>query len=1137
RIYAARVDGDGRVLDPSGLALSGTAMGRQPRVAFDGTFYLVTWLDSPSRVRATRVATTGQVMDPPFRVYDSPQVQSVYAVAGDVFGFLVVWLTPTGGGDQDMMGCRLSGGGTPMGPCPFRIHGPVGSTSGPAVASTGSSFLVVWDGGGDIHGATVSATGTVSPRFPVTSAAGSQVGPDVAGSGSGAFVVWTDSSAQAINGTRVSPEGARLDATDLVLAPPGTTFLWPQAGYDGRDYMVIWRDTRTPARYQVRAARVTPQGTVVNPDGVELGAAGNTQEGFGPASIAGGGGRALAVWEAMGATTQQDIVGTRVGQVTAALDVPPRFISTVGVGQSWPDVAFDGRNYLVAWSDSRADGNGDIYATRVDPTGRVLDPAGIAVATAQAAGAYQWTPKVASSASGFLVTWSEYRDSSARTQVYATLVGGDGRVARPGGLSLVPNANSQEDSSVASDGTNFLVAWRELVRAADGSLQDDFIRSVLVSGASGAPTAVRTLANPSLSVMHPEVAFSGSNYLVVWVDFRGGPSPIHANRVDRAGDVLDGTTGFSTGVPAYSTYADLSLAAGPEGFLLAFYARNWDARRGIFMSRLGSNGRAVASPGVALSAGNVGAVTPEVVFDGMNYVVAWYQGFDPYDVMANRVTPGGVVLDGTGFPVSSTARSEYVPALATDGRGTVLVAYGVQGQVKQRFIRSLEAGQPCTLASDCGSGFCVDGVCCDSACGGGVATDCQACSVAAGGRVDGTCSAVGAGRTCRASAGDCDVAEACDGSGLACPEDGFMEVGTECRASAGGCDVAEACPGTSAACPVDGFAEAGGECRPTAGACDPAEVCSGTARECPEDALLPAGTECRAAVGACDVAERCGGDSALCPENASAPDGTACDDGSACTQTDSCQSGACAGAAPVVCEAPNPCMRAGVCDPATGGCSAPVPVEDGTACNDGNACTQTDTCQAGTCMGASPVVCTGGDACNTAGTCNPATGQCSAPVPVADGTACSDGNACTQTDTCTAGACGGANPVVCAAADACHVAGTCNPTTGVCSDPEAEEGTTCPGGACQAGTCVPTPDAGTADGGTDAGTDAGSEPDAGQTPDAGDTVDGGPGTPRPLPPHDPMGCGCGVPAGSSNMGLLLLIAGAALLRRSRRQRS
>jgi MYXO-CTERM domain-containing protein len=34
-----------------------------------------------------------------------------------------------------------------------------------------------------------------------------------------------------------------------------------------------------------------------------------------------------------------------------------------------------------------------------------------------------------------------------------------------------------------------------------------------------------------------------------------------------------------------------------------------------------------------------------------------------------------------------------------------------------------------------------------------------------------------------------------------------------------------------------------------------------------------------------------------------------------------------------------------------------------------------------------------------------------------------------------------------------------------------------------------------------------------------------------------MGCGCGVPAGSSNMGLLLLIAGAALLRRSRRQRS
>ena len=66
-------------------------------------------------------------------------------------------------------------------------------------------------------------------------------------------------------------------------------------------------------------------------------------------------------------------------------------------------------------------------------------------------------------------------------------------------------------------------------------------------------------------------------------------------------------------------------------------------------------------------------------------------------------------------------------------------------------------------------------------------------------------------------------------------------------------------------------------------------------------------------------------------------------------------------------------------DPATGTCSNP-PKPDGTACNDGNACTQTESCQGGICVGVNPVVCTASDQCHTVGTCDPATGQCSNPA-------------------------------------------------------------------------------------------------------------------------------------------------------------
>jgi hypothetical protein len=79
-------------------------------------------------------------------------------------------------------------------------------------------------------------------------------------------------------------------------------------------------------------------------------------------------------------------------------------------------------------------------------------------------------------------------------------------------------------------------------------------------------------------------------------------------------------------------------------------------------------------------------------------------------------------------------------------------------------------------------------------------------------------------------------------------------------------------------------------------------------------------------------------------------EGVACNDGSACTQTDACQAGACAGSNPVVCAPLDQCHDAGVCAPATGACSNP-PRPDGAACNDGSACTIQDACQGGLCVG------------------------------------------------------------------------------------------------------------------------------------------------------------------------------------------
>jgi hypothetical protein len=55
--------------------------------------------------------------------------------------------------------------------------------------------------------------------------------------------------------------------------------------------------------------------------------------------------------------------------------------------------------------------------------------------------------------------------------------------------------------------------------------------------------------------------------------------------------------------------------------------------------------------------------------------------------------------------------------------------YGVD-RLPRTAVTGATNGLGCTDNAQCGSGFCVDGVCCNSACAGGT-SDCQACAVAA----------------------------------------------------------------------------------------------------------------------------------------------------------------------------------------------------------------------------------------------------------------------------------------------------------------------------------------------------------------------------------------------------------------------
>jgi hypothetical protein len=139
-------------------------------------------------------------------------------------------------------------------------------------------------------------------------------------------------------------------------------------------------------------------------------------------------------------------------------------------------------------------------------------------------------------------------------------------------------------------------------------------------------------------------------------------------------------------------------------------------------------------------------------------------------------------------------------------------------------------------------------------------------------------------------------------------------MGTVCRAVAGDCDVAEICDGTNGQCPFDSFLASGTSCRPATGECDIAESCTGLSASCPSDDVEPMGTPCGDGVAepVCNP-DTCDG-AGSCTDAAPAPGGSSCtSDSLFCSGPEICQTGVCISGG-------DPCSLPAACDETNDAC-------------------------------------------------------------------------------------------------------------------------------------------------------------------------------------------------------------------------
>ncbi|APR87183.1 Flagellar hook-length control protein FliK [Minicystis rosea] len=1117
RLMATRVSSAGAVLDSTGIAVAAKAYvevgTNRPAIGFDGTNYLIAWANSSyGYLRSVRVSTSGAVVDSTPLTLAGTYVSSTPSVAFDGTNYLVVGATSTTVG-----GIRVSKAGALVGNA-ITISNATGNQTAPAVAFDGTNYFVVWQDnrGGfnyDIYGTRVSTAGTVvdgaGTGIAISTAANDQLAPTIAFDGTNYLVAWSDGrwGTPDIYGARVSPAGLVLDTSGIgISSMTADAQTVPRVAFDGTNHVVVWADARAGGS-DVYAARVSPAGVVADPNGIAI-SAGTAGE-QAPAIACSNAGSCFAAWQDQRAGTW-DAFGARIsgGAVTDALGIE---LTRAANDEVTPAVAFDGTNYMVVWQDRRNATNWDVFGARVSATGTVLDPSGIAISTATGD---QITPRIAWMPSSYFVVWEDKRSGTG--DIYGARVDASGAVLDAAGISISAATNEQRTPSVAGDGTNYFVVWSD---ARSGVFMGYGAR---VSAAGAVLDSTGISFTNAGTVTSPAVAYDGTRYLVVW-----SAGTIRGNRVTTAGAMLDGATGFQINASGTAP----SIAFDGLNFLTVF-----ERNSGVFGARVTGAAAVLDTTGLPI-APFVSYIRdqPAVGCDGSACLVAWRaDGAGAiYTLYGSFVDQSGTVLNAGGFGISTSAKDHATPAVARDLAGHALVVYqsldidppaGSQ-RIHARLVTSLGQGQACSAATDCASGFCADGVCCNSACGNSADSDCLACSVAKGATADGNCTAL-TGTSCN------------DGNG--CTQTDTCQAGTCMGGSPVVCTASDPCHTAGTCNPATGTCS--NPAKANGSACDDGNACTQT-DTCQSGACVGNNPVTCPVAAACQQVAACDPGTGMCAVTPVA-DGTSCNDGNKCTAGDSCQGGVCVGGAPIVCTALDGCHDAGACNPTTGVCTNP-PKADGAACDDSDLCTQTDTCKSGVCVGANPVVCTIKDQCHTKGTCDPTTGMCDDPTK-ADGAACSDGNGCTETDTCQAGVCTGGAAVVCTAKDECHEVGTCNTANGVCSNPNKANGTPCSGGACQGGKCIP--DTGTSSSSSSSSSSASSASSASSgTPSTSSSSSGGTGGAGGAEPsssssggdggNDGGGCGCrtaGEGEGSAKGGVAMLLLGLLATRRRAR---
>lgn len=326
-----------------------------------------------------------------------------------------------------------------------------------------------------------------------------------------------------------------------------------------------------------------------------------------------------------------------------------------------PRVATNGSGFLAVWLDMRA--NGNVYATRLDKSGKVLDPTDIPLL--DTAG----LPAVASDGTNYLVAISSNDISAVR-------VAADGTVGERKHIGSSGNVSSTVD--IASNGDNYLAVWLPGFAAildADGNT---------IAG----PFRIDGIKN----FEHIVVASNGHDYLVAGVS-DDVLFPVLAIPVTSRGVVGTPQQLFT------SHLSDIAIASNGSDYLIASARDN-----SVRMMYVGADGTPIGSELDQISSGEV--FTPRVAWNGSQYVIGYIEsgqlqtalrfvGITPFfGTLQAGASVGSMTVDSFAAPFDLVGSGEFLVVWSGANGTYVTVASAADLTFQHELSGSILASAP-----------------------------------------------------------------------------------------------------------------------------------------------------------------------------------------------------------------------------------------------------------------------------------------------------------------------------------------------------------------------------------------------------------------------------------------------------------